>query len=176
VVFEGILGLLESLGLFQFVLPFILVFAVIWSILRITKILGEPKEAGPANAIVAVVFALFVAYFARIYDLGIFLTFFLSRGTIFIIIFLLAAVITNFLDKAFVERIFAKTDEKKKLVLKGFVFFISIAVVFAALSSSPFVGPILGFEGETAAFGADLLVSVFVLILLGGLLYLIMGI
>jgi hypothetical protein len=170
------LALLESLGVFNFVLPFILVFAIIWSILRITKILGEPKEAGPANAVVALVIALFVAYFARLYDVGIFLTFFLSRGTIFIIIFVMAAVLTNFLDHAFVNRIFEKVDDKKKLALKGFVFFISIAVIFAALSSSPFVGPILGFEGETAGFGADLLVSIFVLVLLGGLLYMIMGI
>lgn len=175
-VFESVFGLLESMGLFSFILPFILVFAIIWSILRITKILGDPKEAGPANAVVAVVIALFVAYFARIYDVGMFLTFFLSRGTIFIIIFVLAAVITNFLDQAFVGKIFDKVDEKKKLMLKGLVFFISLGIIFAALSSSPFVGPILGFEGQTAAFGADLLVSVFVLLLMGGLLYMIMGI
>ena len=175
-VFESILELMGAMGIFNFVLPFILVFTIIWSILRITKLLGDPKEAGPANAVVAVVIAFFVASFAQLYDLGIFLTFFLSRGTIFIIIFVLTAVITNFLDQAFVEKIFSSMDSKQKLALKGFMFFIALAVVFAALSSSPFVAPILGFEGEGAAFGADLLVSIFVLVLLGGLLYLIMGI
>jgi hypothetical protein len=176
VVFESVIGLLESLGFFNFVLPFILVFAIIWSILRITKILGDPKEAGPANAIVSIVIALFVAYFARIYEVGTFFTFFLSRGTIFIIIFVLAAVIVNFLDAAFTEKIFKDMKAEQKLMLKGLMFFIAIAVVFGALSSSPFVGPILGFEGQGAAFGMDLLVSVFVLLLLGGLLYLIMGV
>lgn len=171
------MGLLETLGVFNFVLPFILVFAIMWSILRITKILGDPKEAGPANAVVAVVIALFVAYFARVYDLGTFFSFFLSRGTIFIIIFVLAVVIANFLDAAIVDKMFKDVlKPEQKLMAKGVLFFVAIGVVFGVLSSTPFVGPILGFEGETAAFGMDLLVSVFVLILLGGLLYMIMGV
>ena len=167
---EQVISLLETIGFFNYILPFLLVFVIIYSILRLTKIFGDPKEAGSANAIVALVVALFVFYFGRIYQLGPFFSFFLSRGAIYIIIFVLAAVIANFLNKAFVENLLGDLDKKQKLMVNAFIFFLTLVVVYAALSSSPFVGPIVFGTAETA-FSADLLLSILVLLLLAGLIY-----
>lgn len=172
-VMEQVVSLLETIGFFNYILPFLLVFVIIYSILRLTKIFGDPKDAGSANAIISLVVALFIFYFGRIYQLGPFFSFFLSRGAIYIIIFVLAAVIANFLDKAFVENILSSADAKQKLMLKAFIFFLTLVVVYAALSSSPFVGPIVFGTTGTAAFSADMLVSILVLLLLAGLIYFI---
>ncbi len=169
-VLEETIGLPESIGFFNFILPFLLVFVVLYSILKMTKIFGEGMDS--SYAIISLVVALFVMYFGRIYQLGPFFAYFLSRGAIYLIIFVIAAVVSNFLNVVIVDKMFQDSDDKQKMVYKGIIFFITAGVVYATLASSPFVGPIV-FGGEAASIGGDMLVSIFVLILVFGLMYMI---
>lgn len=169
---SDVVNVLQGIGFFDYVLPFLLVFVIIYSILRLTKVLGDPKDASSANAIVSLVVALFIFYFGNIYQLGPFFGFLLSRGAIYLIIFVLGAVVSNFLNVAFVEKLLDKAKDEQKLIAKAFTFFVTIAVIWAMLGSTPFVGPIV-FGSKEAGVGSDILVSVFVLALLGGLVYMI---
>lgn len=65
-VFRGVLVFLEKIGVYDVILPFLLVFAVMFSILEKTRVLGEEEIKGKRyskknlNSIVAFVIAFFV--------------------------------------------------------------------------------------------------------------------
>ncbi|MEK6910037.1 MAG: hypothetical protein AABW61_03105, partial [Candidatus Aenigmatarchaeota archaeon] len=58
--FETAILKLQSLGFFQFLLPFILTAAIIYGGLRRAQLFGEPEKNVAVNAIVAFVISLFV--------------------------------------------------------------------------------------------------------------------
>ena len=60
-VLRGTIEFLQDFGLFDVVLPFLLIFAIIFAILEKTLILGKESDGGPKknlNSIVALVIAL----------------------------------------------------------------------------------------------------------------------
>ena len=59
-LFETAILKLQSLGFFQFLLPFILTAAIIYGGLRRAQLFGEPEKNVAVNAIVAFVISLFV--------------------------------------------------------------------------------------------------------------------
>jgi hypothetical protein len=75
-VFRGVLEFFNRLGLYDVVLPFLLVFSILFAILERTKVLGTEKTDGPKggdvstkknlNAMVAFVGAFFVIASARL--------------------------------------------------------------------------------------------------------------
>lgn len=66
---QAAIDFLQSFGFFDIILPFILVFAIVYAILEKTKILGK-EEAGKKNinALVAFAFGLFVVVASNIVD------------------------------------------------------------------------------------------------------------
>jgi peptidoglycan/LPS O-acetylase OafA/YrhL len=65
-VFRGVIGFFQELGIYDIVLPFLLVFTIVFAILEKTKILGTDKVEGTTitkknlNAMVALVIAFLV--------------------------------------------------------------------------------------------------------------------
>ncbi len=59
---QAAIDFLQTFGFFDIILPFILVFTLVYAILEKTKILGKEEEGGKknVNALVAFVFGLFV--------------------------------------------------------------------------------------------------------------------
>ncbi len=61
--FDNVLALLQTFGFFRVVLPFLLVFAIVYAVLQKTKILGEPDKTKSISSIIALVMAFFfIAY------------------------------------------------------------------------------------------------------------------
>lgn len=69
------------------ILPFLLVFALVFAILQKTKILGDGKKQ--IDAIVALVIGLLVVSFANYTDIIVYLTAFLAVALVIILVFLL---------------------------------------------------------------------------------------
>lgn len=65
-VFRGVIGLLEKIGVYDIILPFLLVFTIVFAILEKTKVLGTEKVGGQdvtkknLNSMVAFVIAFLV--------------------------------------------------------------------------------------------------------------------
>lgn len=78
-------------GFFDYMLPFMIIFAVIYGILEKTRLFG--KKAGKINSMLAVIFALIVLPFVS----NVNYTNFLSKFVIVIFIFIFLAVIMSFL-------------------------------------------------------------------------------
>ncbi|MEM2874305.1 MAG: hypothetical protein QW063_02590 [Candidatus Nanoarchaeia archaeon] len=69
--FDAVIQLLQDFGFFRVVLPFLLIFAIIYAILIKTKVLGDPALGGigkTAPAIVALVVAFLVIVYSPVVD------------------------------------------------------------------------------------------------------------
>ena len=61
--FDNVLALLQTFGFFRVVLPFLLVFAIVYAILQKTHVLGEEGKTKTISSIIALVMAFFfIAY------------------------------------------------------------------------------------------------------------------
>lgn len=61
-IFEQVAQQSQELGVFDFLIPFALTFAVVFGVLRQTTIFGDDEKANQINSIVALSVALFVAF------------------------------------------------------------------------------------------------------------------
>lgn len=72
-VFRGVIGFLDKIGVYDVILPFLLVFTIMYAILEKTRVLGEDKDSKGntytkknLNSIVAFVIAFFVVASTRL--------------------------------------------------------------------------------------------------------------
>jgi len=91
---------LENVGIFQFFLPFIILFAVFYGMLTKTKIFGEPKEASKINAIISFAAAAFIMLYpttsVAVFDLTDYLANFIG-GSLIYFLGIIVAMITFFM-------------------------------------------------------------------------------
>jgi hypothetical protein len=74
--FFDLISAWKEYGVFEFFLPFLLMFTIFYALLRKSKIFGEPNQVGNVNTIVALIAALFVMIYT---PAGISLTMFFSN-------------------------------------------------------------------------------------------------
>ncbi len=67
-VFEAVLELLANFGFFRVVLPFLLIFALVYGVILKTKLLGEEKVAKGIASIIALSMAFFVIAYTPVVD------------------------------------------------------------------------------------------------------------
>ena len=86
-VLEDIFNNLQSLGFYQYVLPFLLIFTILFAILEKTRIFGTEPGTGATrkniNFVLALVIALIVIVQTRIVEI---MTIYLSKMALFILI------------------------------------------------------------------------------------------
>ncbi len=134
---------LVAQGFFDYVLPFLLAFFVIYAILQQAKILGGKPGI---DAIVSMILGLFVLYFARVYQVGRFLSIFSGKGFLTIIVLMFTLMITMFVYNVMKNATdFIRKGEEWKYGLV--IFGGAVLLVVFALNSSPNTWQIL--------FGAD---------------------
>lgn len=91
---------LQSVGIFEFVLPFIIIFAVFFALLNRTKIFGEPKDVKGINTIISFAIALFIMIYPEtnktIFSLTDFLANFVG-GTLIYIFAIISFLVVMFM-------------------------------------------------------------------------------
>lgn len=91
---------LQSIGIFKFFLPFIILFAVFYGLLSKTKIFGDPKETKGINAVVAFAAAAFIMLYpttnVAVFQLTDYLANFVG-GTLIYIFGILAFLVVMFM-------------------------------------------------------------------------------
>jgi len=94
---DKVIALLQDFGFFRVVLPFLLVFAIVYAILIKTKVLGDPQTQGfakSASAIIALVIGFLVIVYTPVVDtLGTLLP---QAGFILVVVVLLLMVLAMF--------------------------------------------------------------------------------
>lgn len=88
--FYSLLGAWEEAGIFDVILPFLLVFSLVYAVLEKIRILGTGKKARVSNAVVALVSALLVVRNGYIVGL---MTRFLPNVAMFLIVILMLLLI-----------------------------------------------------------------------------------
>ncbi len=153
--------MLEAMGFFDYILPFMLIFVLVYAILKQTKILGDEKEI---NATAALVIALFVLYFAKMLPIGTFLSFFLGRGSMIIVILVMALAMSVFIGKAITGNNLSpfKNENTTNLAIFAVVAF----AIFSMVSSSPDWSHVV-FGTASAGIGSGTMMSIAVLALMG---------
>lgn len=130
--------MLEGIGFFDYILPFMLIFVLVYAILKQTKVLGEEKQI---NATAALVIALFMLYFAQLTPIGAFLSFFLGRGSIMIVILVMAIALSVFIANALKQ----VNPFGNEAALNLSVFAVVAFLIFSMIAGSP--------EWSTVVFG-----------------------
>ncbi|MBL7147865.1 MAG: hypothetical protein ISS82_03505 [Nanoarchaeota archaeon] len=114
---------LQNAGVFEFVLPFLLIFTLVFGILEKTNILGTNKKN--INAIVALILGLlFITQFEIVQTLNNFL----PKISLFMIVAVMFLLIIGFFG--------AKVHEKASNPVLWFAFIIVLIAVYWALSPS----------------------------------------
>ena len=171
---ETILGsavdFLENFGFFDVILPFLLVFTVVFGILEKTKIFGTNPDGTPKknlNSMVAFVMGFFVVAAKEIVAS-------IQESMPLVVLILLAVLSFLILMGSFVsgkdEFDFFKLLESWKLPLAG-IFFVSVALIF--IHSFGWLIPIVEYlVGQGIAI---FLMIVFILIIAGIIAYVVSG-
>lgn len=128
--FRGIIEFFDQIGLYDVVLPFLLVFAIVFAILEKTKVFGQEDVDGKKytrkniNAIVAFVIAFLVVASSQLVDI-------LTTVSSYAVILLMVSVLFLLLIGSFMK------EEKVGVFLRGgwstffiFIMFIGIALIF----------------------------------------------
>jgi uncharacterized membrane protein len=147
--FEDIIATGKGLGLFDFYLPFVLSFAIIYGILRKAKIFGDERVGRTTDLIVAVVLSLFIIGYTPV---GVTLaTFFgtMFTGTVMIVVTLLGTMMILYMFGSLVGvNIREKQSAKKWTALLILVAIIVAAAAFVTSGGMSFF--------EAAGVGAQL--------------------
>lgn len=95
--FQALIDKLVQLQFYQFVLPFVLIFAVTYGILVKARIFGSAV----INAVLSLVVALFSAfYLSSVPEIGYFLSFFFGRIGLVLIVILVILLVYSFIQGA----------------------------------------------------------------------------
>ena len=127
---QDILYQLQSSGLYEIALPFLLIFTITFAILEKTKIFGTEKDGEPKskiNAVVAVVLGLLIVNQFEIVDR---LNLFLPKISLFIVVAVMFLILLGVFG--------AKVENGFSGVLLGLAALASLIVVYWALT--PYVG------------------------------------
>ena len=152
-----ILDYLVTMGFYEIVLPFLAVFVISYGILQTTKVLSDKNGV---NAVTALVIALFMTWFARVFKVGDFLGSFLGKSGVVLIILLVIMMMAVFLYRTLSTN---QMIPSGKEMLYGIGIFLLVgAVVFLMLNSSPGTWVML-FGKEGLGIDTDLIVGVLVL-------------
>jgi hypothetical protein len=90
----------KDLGIFQFYLPFVIMFAIVYGLLRKSKIFGDPQDAKAINMIIALAASLFIMIYPTTGTVIIGLADFLSNffaGTLMIVVTMIAFLIMMYI-------------------------------------------------------------------------------
>lgn len=90
----------QELGIFQFYLPFILMFAIIYGLLRKAKIFGDDATAKRVDLVISLAASLFIMVFTPAGGIAISLTTFLSNlfaGTLMVVLTILVFLIVLYM-------------------------------------------------------------------------------
>ena len=141
-------GLMEQLGFYTVVFPFLLVFGIVYGILAQTKVFGDSKSV---NGIVAAVIGLITISVMR---LTIFITAFLQITVAFLLIIFLIMLIFIFMGvkaETLAGAMIHPVGYSTMIILFFIFFFIAMSVAFPELSKVAAGEEVE--EGEEAAFG-----------------------
>ncbi|MBT6995088.1 hypothetical protein HN865_02330 [Candidatus Woesearchaeota archaeon] len=127
-VLRGTIEFLQDFGLFDVVLPFLLIFAIIFAILEKTLILGKESDGGPKknlNSIVALVIALLFVSANKAVNI-------ISTALPNIALMIVIAVSFLMMLGVFwkTEEFDFKDNESKWYVFFSFVMFVALALIF----------------------------------------------
>lgn len=142
---EGISNLVAQ-GFFDYVLPFLLVFFVIYAILQQAKVLGGKPGI---DAAVSMILALFMLYFARVFQVGRFISIFSGKSFLTILVLMFALMITTFVFNIMRANEMIESGANWKYALV--IFAASLALVMIAVNSSP--------NSWQMLFGADITID-----------------
>ena len=154
--------MLEGMGFFEYVLPFMLIFVIVYAVLKKTGVLGDEKQI---NATAALVIALFVLYFARMLPIGAFFSFFFGRGTTFLVILVLALAMSIFISTAITKNNMNPFGSNAATL--NIAIFAAVAfMMFSAISSSPEWSEVV-FGTASVGIGSGAISSIAVLAVIG---------
>ncbi len=156
---EELIDSFADTGIFDYLLPFMLIFVIIYAILQKTKILGEKKSV---DALVALITGLFIMYFGRVYEIGNFLTFFSGKSSLLLVIIVFFAMIAVFLFKVLEANNLIPEGKKTETIIV--VLLVALFLIYLMLRSSPGTWQIL--FGEGASIGSGLILGIVVVVLL----------
>ena len=123
----------DSYGVFSYVLPFLIIFAVVFGILQKSKIFGDPKDVKGINAVLSVAIGLTALQFDFVSTF--FATIFPRFGVGLSILIVMII---------FLGLIFNPAEQHKNTPLKVIGWVVGILVIFWALSSWNFWGDSFG--------------------------------
>ncbi len=162
----------KELGIFQFYIPFMVMFAILYGLLNKTKIFGEEKKAKTINLIISIGISLFLMQYALAAPLANFFAQF--TGSIFaILIGILGFLMVTYLLLALVGGKLPEPEKYVKyLVLTGIILsvaaFISSggAVIFPGISISNFPQTLPSVGGLSSGDIAIILMIIFAIIVI----------
>lgn len=128
-----VLNMWDSYGVFSYVLPFLIIFAVVFGILQKSKIFGEPKEVKGINAVLAVAIGFTALQFDFVSTF--FATIFPRFGIGISILLVIIIMVGLFIDPT-------KPHDDK--ALKGLGWTVGVLIVLWALSEWNFWGDNFG--------------------------------
>ena len=129
---QDILAQLQSLGLYEIVLPFLLIFTIVFAILEKTQIFGKDKTK--INMVISLILGLLIVNQFEIVDK---LNLFLPKISLFIVVAVMFLVLLGVFG--------AKTSEGFSGILLGIAAIVSLVVIYWALT--PYIG--LDFYGPS---------------------------
>jgi len=130
--FYTLLYSLENEGVFEFILPFLLIFTISFALLEKTKIFGKDVNDKPRtniNAVLAIILGLFIVTQFEIVQT---LNNFLPKVSLFLVVAVMFLILVGILG--------AKVESGFSGILLGLTTIISLIIIYWAL------GPSLGFE------------------------------
>jgi len=128
--FDNVLALLQTFGFFRVVLPFLLVFSIVYAVLQKTKVLGEPDRTKTISSIIALVMAFFfIAYTPVVNAIAVLL----PQASFLLIVIVLIMMILALIGVKF-ETVF----EKPSMWMLGLA--VIVGVIFLALAGNA-LGP-----------------------------------
>ena len=159
--FSGIVGNLASLGFYDFVLPWLLFFAVILGVLNAVKIFGENSRV---NAIIAAVLAFFIVAYTPIgTSMGAFLVTMFGVGGMFIAALLLLLLLVGVLGFNLKNAFGSDGKPNWGLILVILVLLLLVAWIFSTVTGT---GIGLSIPGLDSATWTIIFVIVFVLLVI----------
>ena len=154
---QDVVNNLESTGIFEFFLPFILMFAVVFGMLQKTQIFGknEDQSVKKINAVIAFAFAMFIMVFpttnAAVYDLTDYIADFIG-GTLIYVLGIIVFMILLFMIATPLNKGEAPKAEKHALVIGGVVAAVLVVALFISSGGAeifpggPYINNGLGFN------------------------------
>jgi len=175
---DQVLSLLQNFGFFRVILPFLLVFAIIYAVLAKTKVLGEGGSAKSANTIIALVAAFLVIAYTPVVDT---LATLLPQASFLLIVVVLLLMVLGLFGITFEKDIMGKTPWWILIIVIPVVILFVAMIGVSAGSNIPilysFSQMLLGqfaITGEVSADTMALLAGItIILLVVGGVIYMV---